>query len=202
MDTPGGRTTIATDVQTQTGPGPGSGQEPPPPRRVTRRTFVAWYLAGLLTAFAVAVIAPLLVYIWPNQNGRVKAAQIKVSLQASIDNIPANNPVKFTAPNNYAFAMVNGGGDNYAGKLSFGGYLAMVNKTVVAYSITCPHLGCSYAWQQGQNFFLCPCHGSEFSVDGAVVRGPAQAPLSNYTFHRTNNPKQITIDGFNISGAG
>lgn len=40
-------------------------------------------------------------------------------------------------------------------------------------SAICPHLGCSVSWQQAQNDFLCPCHGSVFKADGMVVAGPS-----------------------------
>ena len=51
---------------------------------------------------------------------------------------------------------------------------------VVAYSPWCTHLGCAYHWDARQEQFLCPCHGSVFSVDGKVVAGPAPRALDRY----------------------
>lgn len=42
----------------------------------------------------------------------------------------------------------------------------------------CSHLGCSVR-KEGTGFF-CPCHGSEYDLDGSVVQGPAERPLKNY----------------------
>ncbi len=44
-----------------------------------------------------------------------------------------------------------------------------------AYSLTCTHLGCIVE-ADGQGF-ACPCHGSKFDHDGAVLQGPARLPL-------------------------
>lgn len=41
----------------------------------------------------------------------------------------------------------------------------------LAYSLRCTHLGCTLE-EQGDGF-SCPCHGSEFSSDGVVQKGPA-----------------------------
>src|SRR4029077_10112240 len=35
------------------------------PRRMTRRTFIGWWMAAVLTAFAVTGLLPILVYFWP-----------------------------------------------------------------------------------------------------------------------------------------
>ena len=51
---------------------------------------------------------------------------------------------------------------------------------MVAYGPQCTHLGCAYHWDESRNHFLCPCHTSVFSVDGAVVSGPAPRPLDRY----------------------
>eukprot|EP01026_Neomeris_dumetosa_P046102 TRINITY_DN3919_c0_g2_i1.p2 TRINITY_DN3919_c0_g2~~TRINITY_DN3919_c0_g2_i1.p2 ORF type:complete len:216 (+),score=30.28 TRINITY_DN3919_c0_g2_i1:92-739(+) len=40
----------------------------------------------------------------------------------------------------------------------------------------CTHLGCVVPWNQAENKFMCPCHGSQYNFQGKVVRGPA--PLS------------------------
>jgi menaquinol-cytochrome c reductase iron-sulfur subunit len=36
----------------------------------------------------------------------------------------------------------------------------------------CPHLGCSVAWDDGSNHFVCPCHGGTFAGDGTRISGP------------------------------
>jgi cytochrome b6-f complex iron-sulfur subunit len=48
---------------------------------------------------------------------------------------------------------------------------------VVAHSAVCTHAGCMVAPSGAQ--LACPCHGSMFDAfTGAVVRGPATAPLA------------------------
>ena len=41
----------------------------------------------------------------------------------------------------------------------------------------CTHLGCTPIWHPAENRIKCPCHGSNFLVDGQNVAGPAPSPL-------------------------
>lgn len=46
-----------------------------------------------------------------------------------------------------------------------------------AFSAVCTHMGCTVS-QIANGTIDCPCHGSQYSIkDGAVVAGPAPAPL-------------------------
>lgn len=46
---------------------------------------------------------------------------------------------------------------------------------VYAVSSICTHLGCIVKTAPGG--FECPCHGSHFSAEGSVTKGPAPKPL-------------------------
>ena len=46
-----------------------------------------------------------------------------------------------------------------------------------AVSPTCTHMGCEVRFNPAERSWDCPCHGSRFAVDGAVLEGPAVKPL-------------------------
>lgn len=41
----------------------------------------------------------------------------------------------------------------------------------------CTHLQCSLAWDPSSERFRCPCHGSEFDLEGKPLKGPASKAL-------------------------
>ncbi len=45
------------------------------------------------------------------------------------------------------------------------------------FSTECPHAGCAVSKVAGAEL-ICPCHGSSFGLDGAVITGPARGPLT------------------------
>ena len=55
----------------------------------------------------------------------------------------------------------------------------------------CTHLRCLFGWDDEKQLFICPCHGSEFSRDGKVLKGPATRDLDRF-------PVQLVDDRGNI----
>jgi glycine/D-amino acid oxidase-like deaminating enzyme/nitrite reductase/ring-hydroxylating ferredoxin subunit len=49
--------------------------------------------------------------------------------------------------------------------------------SVRACSAVCPHMGCLVRWNNSENSWDCPCHGSRFDTDGRVLHGPATSAL-------------------------
>jgi Rieske Fe-S protein len=49
-----------------------------------------------------------------------------------------------------------------------------------AVDMTCSHFQCDVAWSPPGGKFVCPCHGSEYSPAGEVLKGPAKKPLRSY----------------------
>lgn len=60
-------------------------------------------------------------------------------------------------------------------------------ESVIALSSVCPHKGCNVDWKETE--FVCPCHASKFTPEGAVIEGPAKEPLATY---------EAKIDGNNV----
>lgn len=49
-----------------------------------------------------------------------------------------------------------------------------------AVSSICTHMSCDVLYDKDLGHIRCPCHGSQYSVDGQNIRGPARRPLRQY----------------------
>lgn len=49
--------------------------------------------------------------------------------------------------------------------------------TLHAVSPACTHMGCLLHWNAAEHTWDCPCHGSRFTTEGAVIEGPATGDL-------------------------
>ena len=74
--------------------------------------------------------------------------------------------------------------------------LAVTMTSGGVYAVTstrCTHQGCEV--MRGGPGWQCPCHGSQFTIDGEVVRGPAQSPLTMYDYQLSGDGTVLTILG-------
>jgi Rieske Fe-S protein len=46
-------------------------------------------------------------------------------------------------------------------------------------SATCTHAGCVVHWNPFEQCWDCPCHGSQFAIDGTALSGPASSSLGD-----------------------
>jgi len=168
-------------------------------KRVTRRTFLGWWLATLLTATVASVAAPLGVYLFPARPKNQRRQTVRVALAAPVAALAEGAAARFDAPAGTAFTMADGGEGNRAGDPTFGGFLTRDQGQLRVFAITCPHLGCSYAFDDHKRHFVCPCHGSEFALDGRVLHGPATSPLSHLTWQTGPGTDEIEVDGLSIA---
>jgi cytochrome b6-f complex iron-sulfur subunit len=77
------------------------------------------------------------------------------------------------------------GGRFYLARQLDGGFIAL--------SLRCTHLGCSIAWEEKQNRFVCPCHSSAFSINGEVLNPPASRALDYYPVLIENGVVRVDI---------
>jgi len=68
----------------------------------------------------------------------------------------------------------------------------VVNLGFVIFSPICPHLGCRYDWNDSSNRFLCPCHGSQYSFEGAHLAGPAPRGLDPLPLREQSGVAEVT----------
>ena len=80
---------------------------------------------------------------------------------APVDRIPEGSALRTTVKDQ-PIILVNTGGK------------------IRAFSGLCTHESCELGWNQRQQLIRCPCHGSGFTPDGKVERGPAARPLPEF----------------------
>ena len=56
-------------------------------------------------------------------------------------------------------------------------FLSRTPDGIRALSSICPHLGCQVEAELSRKVFRCPCHDSDFALDGATLTGPSPRGL-------------------------
>jgi menaquinol-cytochrome c reductase iron-sulfur subunit len=119
-------------------------------------------LIGLVLGipFLAALIGPI---------GRLK--KLSYSPVAAVDTFPEGKPVDAT------FKMLSKDAFIQQEEVRHIWVIRHSSSKVTVFSPICPHLGCHYNWMPERHQFVCPCHGSVFTINGKVVGGPAPRPL-------------------------
>jgi len=77
---------------------------------------------------------------------------------------------------------------NAGGKVDY----PAITMSFVVFSSICPHLGCHFSWEAEKKRFVCPCHGSEFGLEGAKLGGPAPRGLDPLPLRSKDGKVEIT----------
>ena len=75
----------------------------------------------------------------------------------------------------------------YLVHLPEGGFLAVYQR--------CTHLGCSVPYDPSSGQFVCPCHGSAFTMQGDVLNPPAPRPLDLFAMSLSEDGQLLVNTG-------
>ena len=159
-----------------------------PPEFPSRREFIG-RCAGMLGGFTlIGVVAPVLTGCEPTSTGPVNTG-------GNTGGTSNGNTVVFDVA-----ALVNVGDALATTSKGPDGFTIMLTRLsateFAALSMRCTHESCIVDDTPQQNGpITCFCHGSRFGLDGAVINGPAAAPLKRYaaTHDATTNKLTVTL---------
>ena len=139
-----------------------------PQSETTRRRFLKLMIGALSALATMALTVPLIGTIIGPSFRTKKLNWVKVG---DIESLALDQPVnlKFSYKIEDAYLRETVTHSIWVIKHS--------SSRIMAFSPICPHLGCHYDWHPDQKEFICPCHGSVFSIDGNVLGGPSPRPL-------------------------
>jgi menaquinol-cytochrome c reductase iron-sulfur subunit len=148
----------------------------------TRRAFhlAAVYILGALIGLALAIPTALYLLIPPlprKQSNWIDAGDISA--------LTPGSPVELS------FQQSRLDGWKLVTEKRTAWVVKEADNKIVAFGPQCTHLACAYHWEASDNKFMCPCHGSYFSIDGKVLAGPAPRPLDRYATKIQNDRLQI-----------
>ncbi len=163
-----------------------------PPRRSFVKKVAAAVLGGLITV--VPGLAGLMVIFDPLK--RKSAGNQGEILVARLSALPADG-----VPRRFSVIMDRVDAWNTYKNVPVGGVFLRrtADNKVTALNAACPHAGCSVRFSGGDKGFVCPCHDSSFSEDGAIAndRSPSPRGLDSLTAEvRNENEIWVKFQNF------
>lgn len=156
---------------------------------MNRRGIVKWAIAlfsGILAAIigwplVASLVGPI--YL----KGRGRFAKV-----VGLDTVPQGMPVEVSFPYLSEDAFVREKGTHRVWVIKHS------SSNVTVFSPICPHLGCRFEWHSDLDRFICPCHGSVFTITGKVVGGPSPRPLDTLPHKIENGELFVEWERFEV----
>ncbi len=157
-------------------------------KSTNRRKFLNRVLTGGTALIAAYIVYPVVKFLTPPPVAMGQQSRVMV---ATTDEMKPNTAKFFRFLDKPAVLV----------RLPNGDYKAL--------SAKCTHLGCTVAFEsdavssatnanlprQTTDFFYCNCHGSEFDINGNVMKGPAALPLAQYSVSISDNKIYVSVQG-------
>lgn len=134
----------------------------------TRRTFFKWVTRAAAGLIGLGLAIPLVGYVISPALKRREQPWVDVG---SVDDLAIAEPKQL----DHVMAIRDGWLETRSHKAVWA--IKRSEGQVTVFSPLCPHLGCGYRWEETEQKFMCPCHGSVYDVTGNVLGGPAPRPL-------------------------
>ncbi len=148
-----------------------SNETAPGDQQPTRRGFVYAVIYGLGALIGAALAIPAAIYLLLPPKARKQEDWVEAG---DLSQLQPGVPEEMT------FRRVHADGWKVSSEKGTAWVVKTAAGEVLAFSPICTHLGCAYHWDAKKGDFVCPCHGSEFSLDGKVLSGPAPRPLDRF----------------------
>lgn len=65
--------------------------------------------------------------------------------------------------------------------------------TYLAFSSQCPHEGCEVNLPNSKGVLVCPCHGSQFDLQGNKLKGPTPRGLAGFSISLQEGKLEVTL---------
>ncbi len=125
-----------------------------------RRTFLDWLLGLSAVGAVVAIIYPVLLFVFPPPRPKGRAKGAVLAAQAS--ELPPGSGKVFPLGTKPAI-LLHTPDDKWR-----------------AFAAKCTHLSCTVRYRQDMNMLWCPCHDGRFDLTGKNVAGPPPRPLPEH----------------------
>lgn len=138
-----------------------------------RRGFLKKALAAVVGGIVMVIPAAAGLLVWLDPLKRRSGGAAEFIPVTNLDAVPADGtPAKFQIVTDLVDAWTR------TPNVPVGAVFLKRNpdNSVVAFSVICPHAGCSVDVGPDGKSFRCPCHNSSFHPDGSIVVGKSVSP--------------------------
>ena len=151
-------------------------QAVPAAEGISRREFLYYIWGASMALFTAEFVGLLIWFMIP----KFREGEFGGTFKVPVDTVPGvNEPPVANDEGRFWLVDLDSSAPN-ALMYSVDDEPAPIQGVLAIYKV-CTHLGCIYAWNEANDRFECPCHGSKYRLDGRRIESPAPRTLDRFS---------------------